>query len=91
MSVSISLIMRRDDLEGYQRTDRACNHCDNGVLHVQGAEAVCDSCYVVIDSDRPPKTVKSEWELFWEHRDEYEGFYGPDRVKMVGGFGRSYP
>lgn len=75
-----------------QHTDQECHLCEDGHYIRLEHEKVCDECH-----HSPARTRDSghvtEWEYFWQHRrdtDEYEGFTGPSRVKMVGGFAGPY-
>jgi transcription initiation factor TFIIIB Brf1 subunit/transcription initiation factor TFIIB len=54
-------------------------------------EKMCEDCGHVRggQQSRGQRNRTSEWERWWEHRrssDEYSGFRGENRIKMVGGF-----
>lgn len=73
-----------------QDTDRECSNCEDGEYISLEHELVCDTCYYV-PAKSTPVSQPDAWEQFWQARDEYDGFYGPDRVKHVGGFMEPYP
>lgn len=78
---------RPDFLLHAEETDEECPLCD-GTFYRDSGELVCgDCCYAPIDE---PEETRDEWEKFWDERDEYDGWYGEDRVKMVGGFIGAY-
>jgi predicted amidophosphoribosyltransferase len=61
-----------------------CPECE-GEFVMHDNDKMCKDCglLVGVDSGEDP----SEWAEWEEHRREnYDGFYGEDRVKMVGGF-----
>ncbi len=62
--------------------------CD-GTYRQYDYEHICDECGHVRNSDFHTDT-SDPWERFDNKRDEYSGFTGEDRVKMVGGFVGAY-
>lgn len=75
----------------YRRTGETCPVCEDGELLQHEHERFCASCHTVIDSDTFPDSTDSLWERWWSHRtDEYDSFYGDERVRMVGGFTRPW-
>lgn len=77
-------------MDGAQRTDRECYSCKDGNFLAVGNELVCENCMYSPDGEEPVMTFEDPWEKFWEHREQYSGFHGPNRVKMVGGFAHAY-
>lgn len=81
--------MAKGTLKGAMRTQRECYNCDDGTFLDLGTELVCDTCSHS-PSHRPRIKRVNPWEKFWEERQHYSGFTGPDRVRMVGGFVGGY-
>lgn len=78
-------------MEKLPETERECHMCEDGKYVRDGSEIICSTCYHVPQhADRGRRTVEGTWESFWAARDEYSGFSGPERVKMVGGFAGAY-
>lgn len=69
----------------YQRTDRECPECE-GAMYRNEDELFCGDCYLSPAKHSSRNDHVGEWERFWKRREEYSGFTGPERVKMVGGF-----
>jgi hypothetical protein len=71
--------------------DEECPICEESsyVLVDNESEKVCANC-LHAPTSTTEKTVSpdNEWDEWHAYRrqDEISGFYGPDRVKMVGGF-----
>jgi uncharacterized Zn finger protein (UPF0148 family) len=76
-------------LHGARRTDRECHLCGEGTFLKRGHELVCDTCGHAPDPDSTVQRTDS-WELFWSSREQYSGFTGPDRIRMIGGFAGAY-
>jgi len=72
--------------------DEECNNCgatNSFVLYDN--DKVCTECQHAPQTDATPTTTDA-WVEWWEHRDaNYSGFYGSERIKMVGGFTGPYP
>lgn len=71
-----------------------CAICDSEDSYIRyEGDTVCIECGHVRGGDEPMSEGKNPWVEWWEHRDEnYDGFYGPDRIKFVGGGVKSqYP
>lgn len=71
----------------FRRTDEECWHCEEDTYIQRGHERFCPTCFHAPDGY--PKEAEGhvdEWRAFWEHRETYEGYYGEDRQKGVGGF-----
>lgn len=85
-----AIAMGRDNgLEEYRRTEEQCPVCDDGRLYTRQSEKVCGECFTVIEPENPI-SWESQWNLFWQEREDYAGWHGPKRVKMVGGFAGAY-
>lgn len=73
-----------------------CPLCEGELTYVKYEhDTVCIECGHVrgAQQSRGQRTRTSVWEEWWEHRrtsDEYEGWYGENRIRMVGGFRSSY-
>lgn len=67
-----------------------CDNCEAEEPFVQyDNDTVCTECQYVRGTYK--HDTRSEWQQWLEHRDAtYSGFYGDERVKMVGGFASSY-
>jgi len=73
--------------------DTECNVCgaENSYVMYDG-DKVCTECQHVPDSRNRHSGSGDVWQQWFEHRREnYSGFTGPERVKMVGGFIKNYP
>lgn len=71
--------------------DQECVLCGESNYVQNGSELVCPECFHVPIHESKRRTEKHDpWDFFDRKRDEYSGFYGPERVKMVGGFARIY-
>lgn len=77
--------MAQETFKGAKRTDRECYECEDGKFLDLGTELVCDNCHYSPDG-KPTVERKNPWEDFWKEREDYTGFTGRDRVRMVGGF-----
>lgn len=69
--------------------DRDCDLCGEETMVDTGRDEVCTNCWHAPD-DRYYETTDGPWEQFWDHREEYSGFYGDERKKCVGGFTSPY-
>lgn len=69
-----------------------CDVCDakqSFVLYEH--DKVCKECGFTPSGDDTSQYEQETWDDWWEHRrNQYSGFYGDERVKMVGGFARPY-
>lgn len=72
--------------------DHECAICGaTGSFVLYDHDKVCRECGYVPSADDGDETEDDEWERWFEHRDEdYDGFRGEDRIKMVGGFASAY-
>lgn len=75
--------------------ERECPLCGSEGTFVRfDFDTMCTSCsYSPADSGEsvPQKSVQTQWSDWHEHRDEeYDGFSGDERIKMVGGFAHAY-
>lgn len=81
-------------LRGATRTERECFNCDDGTFIRVETELVCDTCSYSPDRsprmENRPHNLIDQWPVFWKARENYSGFIGPNRVKMVGGFTTAY-
>lgn len=81
------------DVGDEEPTRVACDTewCEGTFVRYEG-EHICRDCGHVrfSDHDDTPRSMRDPWEWFEEQRNEYSGFYGRDRVRMVGGFLRAY-
>lgn len=80
------------DSSKYRRTGNECptEDCEGELLQAEH-ERFCNECYTVMDEATFPNNNRSLYARWHEHRrSEYSGFYGSDRVKMIGGFSRPY-
>jgi hypothetical protein len=63
--------------------------CDGEYVYEDGTK-YCDTCHYA-PTKQPSTNQKGVWESFWSHRrDNYSGFYGQERVRMIGGFFNPY-
>jgi ribosomal protein L37AE/L43A len=55
-------------------------------------DKMCSECGHAPDpgARRSVTANESPWESWWDHREQYDGFYGENRVRMVGGFVSTY-
>lgn len=86
------LLMKRDkEFVGMKATGRECTVCDEGEYMRDGYELICSQCqHTPAHDDLRPTEGPGTWDLFNQSRADYSGFYGDERVKMVGGFARVY-
>lgn len=80
-------------MQTVQQTDRECSQCEDGVYYKYDDDLLCGTCHYTPDRTSSYSGVNGdgEWERWWDEREQYDGFYGPDRVRFVGGFPGSYP
>lgn len=71
-----------------------CPHCEGDYVLFEG-DKLCVECGFLahsggnrdVDVLSSNANVEQIWIQWWDHRDsEYEGMYGENRKKMVGGF-----
>lgn len=78
-------------LDDLPDTDRECIVCEDGRYLRDGHELICSVCQHTPSHDVSPNGgTHGSWESFRRLREQYSGFYGPERVKMVGGFLGAY-
>jgi hypothetical protein len=73
--------------------DSECGLCGReGTFVLYDGDRLCKHCgYAPTSNNTMDTTEDSEWEGWLTHRNsEYSGFFGPDRVKFVGGFASAY-
>lgn len=74
--------------------EKECGLCEaEGTFVIHEGDKLCTECGHAPSSRRSTVETdrKDEWQQWFEHRAEhYSGFYGEDRVKMVGGFESAY-
>lgn len=72
--------------------DVECDNCGSVNSYVlYDHDKVCRECGHIAGSGERADDTRSEWQQWWDHRDDmYSGFTGKDRIKMVGGFGSAY-
>lgn len=75
--------------------DRECPVCgaeDGSYVRYRG-DTVCSRCGHVPTPSNPDFTTETPWEDWWKRRranDDYDGWYGEDRIRMIGGFIGAY-
>jgi hypothetical protein len=69
-----------------------CPLCGEEEAYVEhGGDKMCKNCQYAPRASAEQRDEKDEWAQWQEHRgEEYSGFTGPDRIKMVGGFVAPY-
>jgi thiamine kinase-like enzyme len=73
-----------------------CNDCEEAPYVLFEGERLCRECgYVAGSGGRPTRRLTNDeaWTEWHEHRrneDDYDGWYGEKRIKMVGGFAAAY-
>ena len=79
---------RKDEDESVDK----CTHCGAERSYVlYDNDKVCKECGHVPTGSEGPSNESDPWGEWWEHRSaEYSGFYGPNRIKFVGGFESAY-
>lgn len=90
-------MMNRNKRADTDDEDAACTRdgCD-GTFVDMDHEHVCNRCgYVRGTGGQEERSYRErhlpdEWVSFEKERSQYNGFYGPDRIKFVGGFARPY-
>lgn len=74
-----------------QETDQECVLCGQTNYVDDGTDIVCPECFhTPLHETKSPSETQGPWEHFDRLRADYSGLYGPERVKMVGGFARAY-
>lgn len=85
-------------LEDAPRTDEysedaSCNVDECGGEYVRYEnDIMCKECGHMYDESMGPNrlTTLGAWQRFWTEREDYDGHYGHDRKRCVGGFASSY-
>lgn len=67
-------------------SETECIKCEEATYEQQDGDWYCPNCHYVKRSQTGNMQQQNNWEWFWQQRQQYSGFRGPDRVKMVGGF-----
>jgi len=69
-----------------------CPICEaEGAYILYEGDKTCMRCGHTPGERVVPSEESDPWTRWFTHRkEEYSGFYGPDRIKMVGGFASSY-
>lgn len=74
--------------------ERECPICEHeGDYVLYDNDSVCEHCGHVHGGDEPQDEDLTEWSRWRRHRrnhDDYKGWLGEDRIKMVGGFAAAY-
>lgn len=71
--------------------DRECPVCTAEGSYVRyDNDLVCRVCGHAPHSVNTVDEQEDAWTQWWEARREYDGLYGAERVKMVGGFASVY-
>jgi len=70
----------------YQRTGRICPICEEGETYAGDDEEYCPHCYTILSDKTTYIDDRDVWEQWWDHRESYDGLYGPDRKRAIGGF-----
>jgi hypothetical protein len=71
----------------------ACDNCESGTYVLFDGDKVCDTCGVLAKRPEGVSRTSNPWGSWVEHRrshDDYSGWFGEDRIKMVGGFIHPY-
>jgi hypothetical protein len=73
--------------------DVTCAVCDTeNPFVLYDGEKVCTECgHTPTSGGRSVTHETDQWSSWLQHRrDEYDGFYGDERIKFVGGFEAAY-
>jgi len=72
--------------------ERECNVCGSeGTFVLYDGDTLCTECSHSPSARRDGTSDTDDWDDWFQHREEeYEGWYGEDRIKFVGGFGHAY-
>jgi hypothetical protein len=76
-----------------RHTEQECTVCEDGTYIRLENEKVCDTCQHSPAKNLTITTEKDVWTAFQTYRrenEDYNGWYGPDRIKFVGGFAGPY-
>lgn len=75
---------------GYQRPSHEpfeCDGCEGPLIMDDNGDKRCFDCGLLASAVEVEKETTNPWCEWREHRREnYSGWYGDERVKMVGGF-----
>lgn len=78
-------------MDGLPETDRDCPFCEDETYLRDGSELVCPECAHTPSYDAlSPTKGDGPWIRFRRRTEQYSGFYGPERIKAVGGFASAY-
>lgn len=87
MGIDTAPVANEDD------EDAECDNCEGGTYVLYDGDKLCRDCGYLAGS-RPRQTEDGdEWSSWQQHRrdhEDYSGWYGEDRIKMVGGFAAAY-
>lgn len=85
MDIDAAPVANEDD------EDASCDDCGSGTYVLYDGDKVCRDCGYLAQPQDSPTT--DDWSTWVEHRrsnDDYSGWYGENRIKMVGGFAAAY-
>lgn len=83
-------------VEGYQRPSHEpfeCGACDGPLIMDEEQNKRCFDCGLIPGDTRSTSGEGETWSEWQDHRrdnDNYDGWYGADRIKFVGGFFSAY-
>lgn len=65
-----------------------CPKCDTAEYVETEEDKYCPNCYYAPEGSQASRTLtnQSAWSRWHEHREQYSGWFGSDRVRFVGGF-----
>jgi hypothetical protein len=72
--------------------ERECPNCaEDGSFVRYDGDTVCRECQYTPTPSKPTSGREPQWSWWWNYRDEeYSGWHGDERIKMVGGFMEPY-
>jgi len=75
-----------------QEEEEECPHCEATASYIRyEGDTVCRECGFTPHPSGRPSSTENPWGSWHEHRAaEYDGWFGPERIKMVGGFVSAY-
>jgi ribosomal protein S27AE len=80
--------MNIDTAPQIEDEERECPNCgEDGTFVRYDGDTVCSECHYTSTPSNRISDREPQWSWWWKHRrDEYSGWYGDERVRMVGGF-----
>lgn len=80
--------------DGEDDDDVECDNCAGGTYVLYDGDKLCRDCgYIAGSGGGSREREVDDWAAWQQHRrehEDYSGFHGPDRIKMVGGFASAY-